>query len=285
MAYDLAKQRFGRLYVLNKSKEDIQRKSSFIMWHCLCDCGNEVDVRSQDLRNGKTKSCGCLHKDIVSTHGLSRKRLYHIWIDMRSRCNNKKLKCYHNYGGRGIKVCEEWEDYQNFHNWAINNGYNDKLTIDRINVDGNYEPNNCRWSTKIEQENNKRNNRFSYYNGKRMTISNFMRITGIHRNFIISNLNKNKTFDEIKSEYDDKIAKCTNPSNYSSIELSKTLGDKHSDMISKLKRLKKSNINFDKHITEKYYKTKCNNITKYYEIDESIYTEVLKTLSKRKNKK
>lgn len=204
---------------------------------------------------------------------------------MRSRCNNKKLKCYHNYGGRGIKVCEEWEDYQNFHNWAINNGYNDKLTIDRINVDGNYEPNNCRWSTKIEQENNKRNNRFSYYNGKRMTISNFMRITGIHRNFIISNLNKNKTFDEIKSEYDDKIAKCTNPSNYSSIELSKTLGDKHSDMISKLKRLKKSNINFDKHITEKYYKTKCNNITKYYEIDESIYTEVLKTLSKRKNKK
>ena len=285
MAYDLTGQRFGRLLVLKKSDENIQKKSKLIMWHCICDCGNEVDIRSQDLRSGKTQSCGCLHKDIISTHGLPRNRLYQIWIDMRSRCNNKNLKCYYNYGGRGIKVCEEWDDYQSFYNWSMNNGYMDELTIDRIDVNGNYEPNNCKWSTKLEQENNRRNNRFSYYNSEKMTIADFKRITGISRNFITNNLNKNKTFDEIKREYDEIISNCSIPSKYSSLELSNILNDRHSDTLSKLKRLKASIPDFDKYITEKHYKTKCNNISKYYEIDEHVFNNILGMLKERKIKK
>ena len=285
MAYDLTGQRFGRLLVLKKSDENIQKKSKLIIWHCICDCGNEVDIRSQDLRSGKIQSCGCLHKDIISTHGLSRNRLYQIWIDMRSRCNNTNLKCYYNYGGRGIKVCEEWDNYQSFYNWSMNNGYMDELTIDRIDVNGNYEPNNCKWSTKLEQENNRRNNRFSYYNSEKMTISDFKRITGISRNFITNNLNKNKTFDEIKREYDEIISNCSIPSKYSSLELSNILNDRHSDTLSKLKRLKTSMPDFDKYIIEKHYKTKCNNISKYYEIDKHVFNNILVILKERKVKK
>ena len=167
----------------------------------------------------------------------------------------------------------------------MNNGYMDELTIDRIDVNGNYEPNNCRWSTKLEQENNKRNNRFSYYNSEKMTISDFKRSTGISRNFITNNLKRNKTFDEIKQEYDEIIVNCSIPSKYSSLELSNILNDRHSDTLSKLKRLKASIPDFDKYITEKHYKTKCNNISKYYEIDEHVFNNILGILKERKIKK
>ena len=118
-----------------------------------------------------------------------------------------------------------------------------------------------------------------------MTISDFKRITGISRNFITNNLNKNKTFDEIKQEYDEIISNCSIPSKYSSLELSNILNDRHSDTLSKLKRLKASMPYFDKYITEKHYKTKCNNISKYYEIDKHVFNNILAMLKERKIKK
>ncbi len=132
-------------------------------WLCQCDCGNTINVFTQNLKRNNTKSCGCLNKELASqrmtTHGKGNSRIYHIYHGMKERCYTKSNSCYKNYGGRGIKVCDEWlHDFMAFYKWSMNNGYDDSLTIDRIDVNGNYEPKNCRWVTNIEQQRNKRNN-------------------------------------------------------------------------------------------------------------------------------
>lgn len=162
---DLTGQRFGRLVATERVFTDSQRTT----WLCRCDCGNQKTVRTSDLRNGHTQSCGCLHREIVKTsttvhrvdttsHGLSRTRLYRTWSGMKTRCYNERWKNYKNYGGRGVVVCDEWKhNFEAFYDWAIANGYADDLTIDRINVNGNYEPSNCRWITLEEQQKNRTN--------------------------------------------------------------------------------------------------------------------------------
>ena len=150
---DLSGSRFGHLVVLSRADDIIlssgRRKTA---WLCICDCGRRTTVAAENLVIGHTRSCGCA----VRKHGYARKeRLYTIWVGMRQRCRDKNSKDYPHYGGRGIAVCEEWEsNYTAFRNWAMENGYREDLTIDRINVDGNYCPDNCRWITVAEQNRN-----------------------------------------------------------------------------------------------------------------------------------
>lgn len=175
----LVGQKFGRLTVL----EDLgTNDKSGRKLRCKCDCGKEVIVSQILLRTGNTQSCGCLHSDSVSLrnketacwNGDSKseyERLYHIWCAMRNRCDSTSNIHYDLYGGRGIKVCPEWYDWFTFKNWALSHGYSNELTIDRINSNGNYEPNNCRWATYKEQANNVSNNKLITYKGKTQTLS------------------------------------------------------------------------------------------------------------------
>lgn len=154
---DLTGQQFGRLVVLER-EGSIRGHAA---WRCRCECGKEIVTMSCSLRSGRTTSCGCFHKEIVSnitrSHELCGARIYNIYNGIIQRCFNPKATGYENYGGRGITVCDEWKrDRQAFFNWAMANGYANELSIDRIDVDGNYCPQNCRWATAHEQRINQR---------------------------------------------------------------------------------------------------------------------------------
>lgn len=193
---DLTGQKFGRLTVIERANNS---KDGRTRWKCVCECGSgkEVVVTGVDLRNGHSKSCGCIQKEIASitvkphyTHGKSNSRIYRIWRNMKSRCYCKKNAIYKYYGERGITVCDEWvDDFKSFYYWAMQNGYADELSIDRKDVNGNYEPNNCRWATKKEQANNTRNNRIITYKGVTLTLSQWSEKTGINSKTIQTRLN------------------------------------------------------------------------------------------------
>lgn len=185
---DITGQKFGRLTALYKMHNHHDKKNSY--WICICDCGNFLEARSQHLRNNSIKSCGCLHKEIMSTHGKHDTRLYRIWVAMKQRCNNPNNESYKYYGERGIKVCDEWrKDFMVFYNWAMNNGYNDNLTIDRINVDGNYEPANCRWITYQEQARNTRKTKNITINGETHCLKDWCKILNLNYNTVRYRLN------------------------------------------------------------------------------------------------
>lgn len=170
---DLTGKKFGRLTVLKHCGSNKYGRS---LWLCQCECGNKKIILGNSLLSKLTISCGCYNTEIIKRtnlkHNMSYSKLYRVWGSMKTRCYNKNFMYYYNYGGRGIKVCDEWKnDFYKFYNWAIKNGYQDNLTIDRINNDGDYEPSNCRWTTRAEQNNNMRKNIIIDYNGEEKTIS------------------------------------------------------------------------------------------------------------------
>lgn len=170
---DLIGKKFGRLTVIKYYGSNKYGRS---LWLCQCECGNEKVILGNSLLSKSTLSCGCYNKEIIkkvnSKHNMSNIKLYKIWGAIKTRCYNKNFIYYNNYGGRGIIMCDEWKnDFSKFYIWAIENGYKDGLTIDRINNNGNYEPSNCRWMTRPEQNNNMRKNIIINYNGKEKTIT------------------------------------------------------------------------------------------------------------------
>ena len=171
---DLSGQKFGRLTALYRLHNYHKKR---VHWLCICDCGNLTDVSRNNLTRGVTKSCGCNkgehHNDINS-------RLYRIWRHIKERCYNKNANNYTRYGGRGIVVCDEWKhSYLSFKGWALSNGYRDSLTIDRIDVDGNYESDNCRWVDYKTQNRNKRNNRNITINGETHCLKEWCEILNL----------------------------------------------------------------------------------------------------------
>lgn len=160
---DMTGERFYNVTVVKRSGHT---KSNSIRWECKCDCGKVFYETRTNLLSGNVKSCGCLAtkraKMLNYKHGESHKtRLYRIWLNMNNRCNNKRDQNYENYGGRGITVCDEWrQNYMAFRDWALSNGYDEELTLDRINNDEGYRPDNCRWETLKQQANNRRKRRW-----------------------------------------------------------------------------------------------------------------------------
>ena len=161
---DLRGKRFGRLTAIECVGK--AQNSTYRLWRCTCDCGREVITTTHALTCGDTKSCGCLKHDVTvernRKHGLSGSRLYRVWSSMKYRCYKPTCKEYRNYGGRGISVCDEWRSsFEAFREWALANGYDEsaprgKCTIDRIDNDGNYEPDNCRIADMVTQVRNRR---------------------------------------------------------------------------------------------------------------------------------
>lgn len=198
---DLTGQRFGRLTVICRKGS----KNGHVAWLCKCECGKTKVIRSCDLVNGKSTSCGCYHNEMVAqitkSHGQSNSRLYTIHNLMLQRCFQPKATHYKHYGGRGISVCDEWKySFESFYKWAMANGYSDELSIDRIDVNGNYCPENCRWATRKEQANNKSSNRFITYNGQTHTVSEWAEITGISREAIRGRLKRGWTIEKALSK-------------------------------------------------------------------------------------
>ncbi len=154
-------QKFGKLTVIKEVEGTYYGKYRHRNTLCLCDCGKKTIVKLDYLINGHTKSCGCKRVEELlkhrKTHGYANKRLYRIWCGMLSRCRNKMNHSYKNYGGKGIIVCGDWVRFENFLEWAMNNGYRENLTIERKDFDGNYCTENCSWITKPEQSKNRRN--------------------------------------------------------------------------------------------------------------------------------
>lgn len=206
---DLSGKTFGRWTVISFAGKNRHGQN---MWLCRCSCGTEKIVRG----GGKifSKSCGCLQREKASSmiagvnrkHGDYRKPLYRIWAAMKRRCNNKNSPEYKNYGGRGIKICPEWNHYEGFKEWAHRSGYKDGLTLDRINVDGDYEPANCRWVPIRDQQRNRRDNIWIEVGGEKVLLADLARQTGILDKTLYSRYKKGaRTVEELTRDVGKRI--------------------------------------------------------------------------------
>lgn len=205
---DLTGQRFGRLTAIQRKKSQKGRS----MWLCQCDCGNQKVVSSNHLTRGAVKSCGCLNKEIAHERGELSKigertrkhgdfgtKLYGVWAGIKRRCQNPNTKYYADYGGRGIRVCEDWQNYEPFKEWALSQGYHEGMSIERIDVDGDYSPENCKWIPLSEQNRNKRLTVYIEYQGKRYTVKEVAAITGLKERTIRARYERGWSSEQIFS--------------------------------------------------------------------------------------
>jgi hypothetical protein len=203
---DLTGQRFGRLYVIERAGSS----NGNALWLCLCDCGKMKVVNGVQLRCGETKSCGCIQREIISNKmskhkgTINDRRLYRVWAGMISRTSNPNATNYQYYGGRGIQVCEQWKDFSEFRKWAFDNGYDinadyGKCTLDRIDTNDNYYPENCRWVSMETQNNNQRSNMIITYNGETHNYKQWADILKINYSTFRKYMKIGKTIDDILS--------------------------------------------------------------------------------------
>lgn len=210
---DMTGKRIGQLVVLDRAGAWDKQ----IWWRCQCDCGNIKTISGATLRRGKTRSCGCVykasrvniaHKSIAKVkHGDSFARLYFMWGSMKARCENPNNISYSDYGGRGIKLCEEWHDYAKFKEWALAAGYDETAprggcTIDRTDPNGNYCPENCTWQNMTTQSNNRRNTPMLTINGETDSLTNWARRVGLPRNLLYSRYRRGWRGEEVISPQD-----------------------------------------------------------------------------------
>ena len=211
---NLIGKRYGKLTVIEDGGQHKNRHYQSVV---KCDCGKVFTTYDTYLRIGRITQCrDCSYKQYHTKHGMTDTRIFHIWSSMKARCYNKNNKEYMRYGGRGISVCDEWIDkengFMNFCKWAEENGYSENLTIDRIDVNGNYEPNNCRWATLLQQARNKRNTNYVEYNGEILSAREAAELCGINAQTIIS---------RVKNGWSDYDATHIKPKSYESYKNSK----------------------------------------------------------------
>lgn len=207
---DISGEIFGELTVVSFShREKNENRNCYdYFWNCICKCGKQVVRKERSLKEKKNHnqiiSCGCSRGKFFKennpkkTHGLSKTRIYKIYCKMKERCYYKEYPEFYLYGGRGIKICDEWlNDFKTFYKWALENNYNENLSIDRIDYNGDYEPNNCRWADNIAQANNKRNNIVLTHNGQTHTMPEWARILNLPYSTLANRRKKGKSVEEI----------------------------------------------------------------------------------------
>lgn len=199
---DLTGKRFGRLTVIERAEDYVSPGGNpSIQWLCSCECGNTAIVLGSLLRKGESRSCGCLRRetsvDIHVKHGLTKSRLYNIWTLMKRRCLNPNAQHFRRYGGRGITICDEWlKDFMTFYNWAMANGYRDDLSIDRIDNNKSYCPENCRWATQSEQMSNYSKNRLFTIHGETKTLTEWCKQYNIKTHVVWKRIGRGWTTEE-----------------------------------------------------------------------------------------
>ena len=186
---DITGQKFNNLTVLERVSNT--RKGA-AQYRCICDCGNETVVRAYNLKSGAVKSCGCLrHNSQTVTHNMSHTKIYRIWAGIKNRCYNKRASAYKRYGGRGIKMCDEWlGSFEAFYEWATAKGYEEGLTIERIDNDGDYCPGNCKWIPLPEQALNRRRNRSISYTGETHNLAEWCKVLNLPYSRVHTRINK-----------------------------------------------------------------------------------------------